>query len=192
MDLRLNPHDSLDPETVQLLKARARRLAFNDKGSKAGKLAPGPGNAARVYLRFMMFEQWFGVPLLSVREVVSLKNIIPTPNAPQHLAGITKLRGQVIALVDLRKYWQADLPGHADSDQAIVVEHEELEFGILCREVEGLLDLTGIQVSATPQNLPAAMFECISGLLPPDMMLLDPGKLLKQKGFIVGAMEKRE
>ena len=192
MDLRLNPHDSLDPSEVQLLKARAKRLAIAERGGQRSQLALGQDIPGKVYLRFMMFEQWFGVPLRSVREVVALRNIIPVPNAPPHLSGITKLRGQVIALVDLRKYWQADLPGHADSDQAIIMEHESVDFGILCREVEGLLDLSGVQIAATPQNLPSAMFECLNGILPPDMMLLDPEKLLCQKGFIVGAMEKRE
>lgn len=54
------------------------------------------------YLCFNLGTEEFGVPLLSVKEVLAIPEITPVPFAPSHYVGVMNLRGQVISIIDLR------------------------------------------------------------------------------------------
>jgi purine-binding chemotaxis protein CheW len=54
------------------------------------------------YLAFSLGAEEYAIPLLKVREVIAVPEVMPTPYAPSHFLGIFNLRGQVISLVDLR------------------------------------------------------------------------------------------
>ncbi|MFC7705851.1 chemotaxis protein CheW [Plastorhodobacter daqingensis] len=50
----------------------------------------------------------YALPVHQVQEILDLQPIVPLPNAPAHLLGLTDLRGTGIAVVDLRKLLQLD------------------------------------------------------------------------------------
>jgi purine-binding chemotaxis protein CheW len=54
------------------------------------------------FLGFTLGEEEFGLPLLTVKEVIAIPEITPIPQAPKHFIGIMNLRGQVISVIDLR------------------------------------------------------------------------------------------
>ena len=54
------------------------------------------------FLEFTLGSEDYAIPLLSVREVISVPETTPIPKAPTHFLGIMNLRGQVISVVDLR------------------------------------------------------------------------------------------
>ena len=53
------------------------------------------------YLIFRLGDEEHAVPLLSVREVSSLRPIRPVPETPVHFLGVTNLRGSVISVISL-------------------------------------------------------------------------------------------
>ena len=54
------------------------------------------------YLTFTLGRESYGVPVLSVREIIRLCPITPVPQMPAHLRGVINLRGKVIPVLDLR------------------------------------------------------------------------------------------
>lgn len=54
------------------------------------------------YLCFNLGQEEYGIPLLSVKEVIGLPPITPVPQTPSYFLGIINLRGQVITVMDLR------------------------------------------------------------------------------------------
>lgn len=78
-------------------------------------MTPDPNPAARSealpgrYLTFTLGRESYGVPVLSVREIIRLCPITPVPQMPAHLRGVINLRGKVIPVLDLRaKFRLAD------------------------------------------------------------------------------------
>lgn len=59
-------------------------------------------SAAGRYICFNLGSQEYGVPLLSIREVLGLPEVTPIPQTPSHFLGIMNLRGNVISVMDLR------------------------------------------------------------------------------------------
>ena len=53
------------------------------------------------YSTFYLGERLFGLPILSVREIVRSWEITPVPLAPAHFRGLMNLRGQTVTILDL-------------------------------------------------------------------------------------------
>jgi len=59
-------------------------------------------SSAGRYICFNLGSQEYGVPLLSIKEVLGFPDITPIPQTPNHFLGIMNLRGHVISVMDLR------------------------------------------------------------------------------------------
>lgn len=82
-------------------------------GRAPGRAGPGK------YLVIRLGGASYGVPVLSVREIIRLCPVTPVANMPAHVRGVINLRGRVIPLVDLRVRF--GLPLLADDDRTCVV-----------------------------------------------------------------------
>lgn len=66
----------------------ARSVALADKAGK--------------YLTFELGKESYGVPVLTVREIIRAIDITPVPLMPDYVKGVINLRGKVIPVIDLR------------------------------------------------------------------------------------------
>ena len=71
------------------------------------------------FLGFSLGEEYYGIPLLKVREVIGMPEITPVPQSPKHFLGIMNLRGQVISIIDLRT--KLNVPPKKISETAVVI-----------------------------------------------------------------------
>ena len=53
------------------------------------------------YSTFYLGDRCFGLPILSVREIIRSCEITPVPLAPRHVRGLINLRGQIVTILDL-------------------------------------------------------------------------------------------
>ena len=54
------------------------------------------------YLTFALAHEEYGLEILKVREIIGYMDITAVPQTPHHVQGVINLRGQVIAVTDLR------------------------------------------------------------------------------------------
>lgn len=54
------------------------------------------------YVVFFVEEEEYGVPILSVQEIISLPHLTRIPGVPTYIRGIINLRGNIIPLYELR------------------------------------------------------------------------------------------
>jgi len=54
------------------------------------------------FLSFFLGQDEYGVEILSVQEITGVLPVSPLPRAPQHILGVTNLRGKIVPVVDLR------------------------------------------------------------------------------------------
>ena len=53
------------------------------------------------YLTFTLRREFYGMPVLQVREIIGLKSVVPMPQMPPAIKGIINLRGRIIPVMDL-------------------------------------------------------------------------------------------
>src|SRR5262249_34976610 len=114
---------SLTRERVQdILQERARKLAQ----------VPDQATPAADVLEVLIFglgEEYYGIETVYVREVLRFGEFTPLPGGPEHLIGISNVRGQILALFELGSFFEVKLSA-GEQARIIVLGEERSEFGI--------------------------------------------------------------
>ena len=102
------------------------------------------------YLTFRLNEEWYGLSVYQLVEVLPTPKITRVPSVPNHILGVMNFRGEVLSAIDLKKF--LGLPqSDATTDPAIVVvEQGERQTGLLVDEIGDLIDLTPEELSEKP------------------------------------------
>jgi purine-binding chemotaxis protein CheW len=102
------------------------------------------------YLEFCIGSQDYAIPLLMVREVISVPETTPIPKAPPHFLGIMNLRGQVISVVDMRK--KLKIVAKAEKEEAvIIVDIGGLNIGVVVDSINKVLAFSQDEVCEMPE-----------------------------------------
>jgi purine-binding chemotaxis protein CheW len=102
------------------------------------------------YLAFHLGAEEFGIPVLSVREIMGLQDITAVPQTPPYVRGVINLRGKVIPVVDLRlKFGLASIE-YGQRTSIIVVKVGELLMGIIVDGVSEVLNFAPGDIENTP------------------------------------------
>ena len=108
------------------------------------------------YLVVTLGSESYGVPVLSVREIIRLCPVTPVAGMPQHVLGVINLRGKIIPLVDLRARF--GLPEAADERGRRCIVVAQLTgttgphrlYGVLVDGVEEVASFAAADIEPTP------------------------------------------
>ena len=119
----------------------------------SGHSTTNSGRAGK-YLTFALGKEEFGLQILKVREIIGLMDITAVPRTPGYVKGVINLRGQVIAVVDLRAKFGMPAVEKTDQTCIIVVEiaHEgkKLNTGIIVDRVSEVLNIPSDKIEDPP------------------------------------------
>jgi len=103
-------------------------------------------------VNFRLRDEEFGLDIGSVREITRVTDITHIPEAPSFIYGVTNLRGQVIAVIDLAKQFglapQQDLP---ETAKIVVTEIKGQTVGMLVDEVPEVLKIADENIEPAPE-----------------------------------------
>jgi len=140
-------------------------------GHTGGMLKPvhstsgATGRKAVELLTCRVGEQWLGLQVVQVREVVSPQRCTPMPLADAAVVGLINLRGRVITQIDVRTVIGMQA-ADADSYRVAIVETQSGEdFGLLVDQVGEVIELDPDMYEKTPGNLHAIWQEVSEGVL---------------------------
>ena len=142
-----------------------------------------PTKEAIKLVNFRLRDEEFGVDIGSVKEITKVGDITHIPEASSFIQGVTNLRGQVIAVIDLARQFgfapQSHLPVKA---RIMVTEVNGQTVGMLVDEVPGVLNVPGENIEPTPEVIQAKIGkDYIKGVGKIDkrlIIILDLGKVL--------------
>lgn len=116
------------------------------------------------YLTFQLQEEYYGVPILQVREIIGVQNITRVPETEPHLKGVINLRGQVIAVIDLRiKFGMAEKE-YDEETCIIIIEEDGQMTGAVVDRVDEVVDLSARQIEPPPKFQSTVDTDFISGM----------------------------
>jgi purine-binding chemotaxis protein CheW len=156
------------------------------------KLKKGTGDLNR-FIEFSLGNEDYAIPLLMVREVISVPDTTPIPKSPTHFLGIMNLRGQVISVVDLRKKLKVD-PKKDKEEAVIIVDIGSMNIGVVVDSINKVLAFSQDEVSEMPEIESQVNTQFIYGVYKKESsltVLLDIAKVLDLKDLETLSGQKR-
>jgi len=141
---------------------------MNPSTSPESHLPPTAAKPGK-YLVITLGGESYGIPVLSVREIIRLCPITPVANMPPHVRGVINLRGRVIPLVDLRVRF--GLPATADHDRTCIIVGQVTGgagasrlYAVVVDGVEEVASFTSNDIEPTPDFGGAIDVRFITGM----------------------------
>lgn len=161
-----------------ILEARARTLAAEPPAA--------PGTAFEV-LEFMLASEEYALETRWIGEVLPLREFTPLPGTPDFVLGIIHVRGRIVSLLDLKKFFELPAQGLSDLNKVIVLGDRDMEFGILADAIVGVRRIPGEDLQAPLPTLTGIRADYLLGVTRQREVLLDGHKLLTSPAIVVAA-----
>ena len=161
-----------------LLKERARAIAREPQSEK-------DSTEVIDVITFLLGGESYGIESSYVREVHPLKNYTILPGVPSFIAGIINVRGQILAVVNIKKFFNLPgiLPGEFNS--VIILENESMEFGILADLVEGTQSVKVEDIHSVPLTVTGIGVDYLMGVTGKNLIILNAKNILSDKKIII-------
>ena len=165
-------------ETQRILKARAQALAREPEPAEAA------GERIEV-VEFLLAHERYALESQYVREVYPLENLTPLPCTPAFVLGIVNLRGEILSVIDLKKFFELPEKGLTDLNKVIVLQSGNMLFGILADVIAGVRRIPVTDIQPSLPTLTGVREEYLKGVTPGRTVILDAEKLLTDESIIV-------
>ena len=166
-------------EAADILRGRARALALplDEDGPESATLLD--------VLEFRLAEERYAVETRHVREVYPLKDLTPLPGTPPFVRGIVNVRGRILPVVDLKKFFDLPEQGVTDLHRIIVVEGNDLTLGLLADAVVGMRSVPAGSLQPSLPTLTGIRSDYLKGVTAERLVILDVDRILADPNIIV-------
>ncbi len=164
-------------ESARVLRERALALARIPESA-----APQEGLEL---LEFRLAEERYAVESRHVSEVHPLRELTPLPGTPAFIRGVVNLRGRIIAVFDLKKFFALPEQGITDLHRIIVVRGEGMELGLLADVVVGVREIEAASLTPTLPTLSKIGREYVKGVNAERVVVLELERVLADPRLVV-------
>lgn len=153
--------------------------------AQIGTTAPAVGSAVATeqHVIFSLGGTAYSFPIANVLEIGRPLAVTPLPNVPDWVVGVANLRGDIISVVDLRRFlgMAADDSLHAGRMLVVRSKIEEIQTALIVDAVRGIRLLDGGRVAQPTAPLEDGVTPYMRGVYEHKerlLVLLDPEKLM--------------
>ncbi|MHB8743450.1 MAG: chemotaxis protein CheW [Sulfuricaulis sp.] len=165
-------------EQKKILKARAKALAQEPLAEQIA------GEQIEI-VEFLLAYERYGVESSHVREIYPLKELTPVPCTPAFVLGIVNVRGQILSVIDIKKFFDLPEKGLTDLNKVIILQSGEMEFGILADAVFGVRSIPRAEMQTSLPTFTGIRENYFIGMTKERVVILDAAKLLSDRNIIV-------
>ncbi|MBS1213850.1 MAG: chemotaxis protein CheW, partial [Proteobacteria bacterium] len=165
-------------EKARILKARAKAIAVESERGEA------PGEVIEV-VEMLLGEEHYGIESIHIREVYPLKTLTPLPCTPPFVLGIINVRGQILAVLDGKQFFELPPKGLSDQSKVIILRSSDMEFGILADAVIGVRSIPVSEIQPSLPMLTDIRETYLKGVTLERLIIIDAAKLLSDPRIIV-------
>jgi len=159
-------------EIRRILEARARAAA---------KPPARPDQTEQLeVLGFSLGGERYGVETCHVREVCQLKELTALPCTPAFVAGVMSLRGRIVAIVDLRAFFELPARGLTELNRVIVLRGGDDELGLLADSIDGVRSVLASNLQPGLPTLTGMRARLLKGITAEMLAVLDGARLLRE------------
>lgn len=167
-----------DPEnTRRILKARAQALARAPVSTELSERLE--------VVQFLLAHETYAIESRYVREVYPLENLTPLPCTPAFVLGIVNVRGEILTVIDIKRFFDLPEKGLTDLNKVIVLQSGDMVFGILADAINGVRDIPLVGIQPSLPTLTGIREEYLRGVTAEHVVILDAEKLLADEKIVV-------
>ncbi|HLI10714.1 MAG TPA: chemotaxis protein CheW [Alphaproteobacteria bacterium] len=157
-----------------------KKQARKKREAGAGRAASAGGQSE--FVTIVIADQLFGIPVLTVQDVLGPQRITRIPLAPPEVAGALNLRGRIVTVIDVRRRLGLP-PREAEAGSMnVVVEYGGELYSLVIDQVGEVLSLPPEDFERNPATLSVRWREVSAGiyrLKDQLMIVLDVERLLQ-------------
>lgn len=102
---------------------------------------------------FNLGEERYGVEISQVKEIILPTQITRIPNVPSYIEGVLNLRGQIAAIINLRKRLGKESKKNDENTRIIVIELNDAIVGVMVDSVSEVKYLSSKNIEEIPRFL---------------------------------------
>jgi purine-binding chemotaxis protein CheW len=164
--------------TQRILKERAQILA-----QEAMPVDAATENVEVV--EFLLAHERYAIESAYVREVYPLEDITSLPCTPAFVLGIINLHGEILSIIELKKFFDLPEKGITDLNKVIVLEFSDMVFGIVADAISGVRSISRTDIQPPLPTLTGIREDYLLGVTSECVVILDAKKLLTDEKLIV-------
>lgn len=126
------------------------------KNQKAQKDAPkdtAEGSNIVQLVCFMVGEEEFGVPILSIQEIIKPIESTRVPSTPAYVLGVFNLRGSVLPLIDLRQKFKVPSQKMTEDTRFIVIKSKNQVSGFVIDKLTEAIRISEDKIDPAPESM---------------------------------------
>ncbi|ABB73639.1 CheW protein [Nitrosospira multiformis ATCC 25196] len=186
--LEQNPHspratvDSLEVSSKekiqQILQARALALAQELSAQEVR-------NEDVEIVEFILGCERYALESCYVIQVAEVEDITPLPCTPGFIRGIVTLRGEILPVIDLKKFFEVPEKELGGRNKVIVLQSGKMTFSILVDEVLGARFILATDIQSSLPTLMDIRKKYLKGITSERLVVLDAENLLMDESIVV-------
>jgi len=165
-------------DIAAILRARAQILARPPPSHDSA-------STALEVIEFALAHERYALETSCVTAVHALEALTPLPGTPPFIAGIVNVRGRIIAVLDIRKFFDLPEAGITDAHQIMLVRSGDMEFAILADLVIGARSIPSESIQSSLPTLTGVRGEYLKGVTAERLVILDAGRIAADPRIIV-------
>jgi purine-binding chemotaxis protein CheW len=162
----------MDPEAISAAIEKQHESDTDDR--------PEPERVS--YIGFCLGDEMYGLPLEQLREVARIAQVRRVPGAPEGVAGLVNLRGEILCALDLRAILRLPPQRTSDSPFLIALRGFGDPLGLIVDAIADIYSVSADDIEPPPAAWPAERAACFLGTVrvPAGLMgLLDLARVIE-------------
>jgi len=117
-----------------------------DEKATASILAKTDKSQHTQFILFTLESTFFALSLTSALEIGHRPEIVPLPNLPDWILGISNIRGEIISFVNLKAFFGIPSSGTKGERRFVILYNQDMKVGIVVDKTPGILSIDKINM----------------------------------------------
>lgn len=136
-------------------------------------------------LEFRLASERYAVETAFVREVLPFRDLTPLPGTPPFVLGIVNVRGRILPVYDIKKFFDLPDQGLTDLHKILLIQGHGLELGLLGDAIVGARTLPLEDMHPPLPTFTGVRAEYLRGVTAEGLVVLDVERILTDPKIIV-------
>jgi purine-binding chemotaxis protein CheW len=136
-------------------------------------------------LEFRLASERYAVESRFVQEVHPLRDLTPLPGTPAFVPGVVNVRGQILPVYDLKKFFDLPEPGLTDLHRVLHVRGHDMELGLLADIIVSVRVIAADSLQASLPTLTGIRADYLKGITDDRVVVLDLDRILSDPKIVV-------
>ncbi|MBN1893876.1 purine-binding chemotaxis protein CheW [bacterium] len=167
-----------DPEIRKILDERARELSET----------PQSEEQAEDYIEiveFVLSYEKYAIESSYISEVYPMHEFTTIPGVPPFVLGIINLRGNLLSVIDIRRFFDLPVKGISNLNRVVVIRTPRMEIGILADFILGVRNIPKRRIQQNLPTLTGIRAHYLKGVTEDRLVILNIEKILSDERIII-------